>query len=59
LLGPLQFVVPVKNFVDPQSSEFAAQTAEIEERSMGAIGSFGGKDTIFVVSPEVGSRYWP
>jgi hypothetical protein len=58
LLGPLQFVVPVKNFADPQSSEFEAQTVEMEEHSTGAIGPFGGKDTLFVVSPELGSRYW-
>jgi hypothetical protein len=59
LLGPLQFVDPVKNFADPQNSEFAAQTTEIEEHSTEGIRRFGGKDTIFVVSPEVGSRYWP
>jgi hypothetical protein len=59
LLGPLQFVVPVKNFADPQSSEFAAQAVEMEEHSTGAIGPFCGKDTLFVVSREVASRYWP
>jgi hypothetical protein len=58
LLGPLQFVVPVKNFADLQSSELAVQNVEMEEHSTGAIGPFGGKDTLFVVSPEVGSRYW-
>jgi hypothetical protein len=56
LLGPLQFVDPVKNFADPQNSEFAAQTTEIEEHSTEGIRRFGGKDTIFVVSPEAGSR---
>jgi hypothetical protein len=59
LLGSLQFVVPVKDFVDPQSNEFAAQAAEVEEYSTGAIGPFGGRDTIFVVTSEMGSGYWP
>jgi hypothetical protein len=46
----------VKNSADPQSSEFTVQTTEIEDDSTKEIGRFGGKDTIFVVSPEVRSR---